>query len=113
MLLILQSQLTKHEHNIARQQNQISILQNKVTTVQNDLRSEKATVSLLREKNQQEDLGELSYTNAFIDLEEVSHHGWLALLAICDVVYICIYMYYYIFFCWGVEKGRWLSFLVS
>jgi hypothetical protein len=70
---------------MARLQNQISILQNKFTSVQSDLRSEKATVSQLREKNQQEDLGELSYTNAFIDLEEVRT------LAFCFVSVLCTF----------------------
>lgn len=78
--------MTKYEKDTAQLQKNICILHNKLTTVQADLRSEKATVSLMREKNQQEDMGELSYTNAFIDLEEVELRSYLT--ATCNT--LCI-----------------------
>jgi hypothetical protein len=92
--LDVQQQLTKYESDTARLQNQISILQNKLTSVQNDLRSEKATVSQLREKSEQEDLGELSYTNAFIDLEEVCTYSTVIIVLFYPVfisVHSCLF----------------------
>ena len=67
----MQIKLNTFEKKTDQLLDQINSLQKKLHIVQGDLRSEKAAVTQLQEKSQQEDMGELSYTNAFIDLEEV------------------------------------------
>ena len=67
----MQIKLNTFEKKTDQLLDQINSLQEKLHIVQGDLQSEKAAVTQLQKKSQQKDMGELSYTNAFIDLEEV------------------------------------------